>query len=138
MPARYQSVRATQALLDHFDRVEPACHACAERCLYPALIETLGATGGRFARQLADDLAREHRALQAMWKTLRQQLVATVAGQPADSIVSRADEFIRSTRLHLESEERNPTRSPPTMRCATAVLSPTATTCGRQCFVMLT
>ena len=75
-----QTVRVGQELLNYFDTVEAQQHAQEEEHLYPALLE-------------------------ALWRRLRGEVEAIVAGRPAPSVITDAEEFVRLTRAHIEDEE---------------------------------
>lgn len=100
-----QTLRVSQELLNYFDTVEARQHLQEEQHLYPALVEAMAGSDAVCLREMASDLTRQHRLLEALWLRLRSEVEAIAAGRPAPSVITDAEEFVRLTRAHIEDEE---------------------------------
>lgn len=100
-----QTLRVSQSLLDYFDTLLCENHAQEEAWLYPALVESMAGSDAVCLREMASNLTRQHRLLESMWRSLREQVAAIADGRDAPSVVSDVDHFVRLNRRHIESEE---------------------------------
>jgi len=100
-----QARRASQAAVRYFDTCPAQYHADEEEDLFPALLESMAGSDAVCLRDLTSEMARQHRALEAMWQRLRKPLAALAGGQGATLEGAQVQAFAALHRSQIEREE---------------------------------
>ena len=94
-----------RGILMHFDSAEMRNHAEEERCLFPALLDSMAAADPVCLREMTRELTGEHRTLEGMWSLLRASVVQVAHGLPAHFCADEVEAFIDTSLRHIEFEE---------------------------------
>lgn len=95
-----QAQQAARAVLAYFDTAAVHHHDDEERNLFP-LLEAANAPG---ACDLVETLTLEHEAQALLWRRLRGELAAIVAGTSAALEAALVRRYVDMNRAHLEFE----------------------------------
>ena len=100
-----QASRTAETLLRYFDLCAPQYCSDEEEDLFPALLESMAGSDAVCLRDLTSEMARQHRALEAMWQRLRKPLAALAGGQSAALEGAEVQAFAALHRSQIEREE---------------------------------
>lgn len=100
-----QCRRIAESLFGYFDAVPAKCHSIEQECLFPALLESMAGSDPVCLRDLTSALTAQHRALERMWRSLRNPLAALAGGQHVLLDRSQVDAFAALNRSCIERDE---------------------------------
>src|SRR5690554_369236 len=100
-----QAQQAAKNIMRYFDTAAVDHHADEEQDLFPALLESVAGSDPVCIRQMIDRLCREHRQLEAGWRTLRKVLLQVADGKQTELSPHDVDAFVATYSAHLELEE---------------------------------
>ncbi len=99
-----QARDAARGVMRYFDEAAPQHHADEERDLFPALLESMAGSDPVCLRELTAALSAEHRALEALWRALRDALQRMLdASQAPDAAL--VEDFVARYLAHLQRED---------------------------------
>lgn len=99
-----QAREAARSVMRYFDQAAPQHHADEERDLFPALLESMAGSDPVCLRELTAALSAEHRALEALWRALRDALQRMLdASQAPDAAL--VEDFVARYLAHLQRED---------------------------------
>ncbi|MEO5733297.1 MAG: hemerythrin domain-containing protein [Rubrivivax sp.] len=102
-----QACDAALAVIRYFDTAAVLHHADEEQNLFPALLESMAASDPVCLRQLTQDLATQHRELEARWRRVRASLQRLVDQRDAAALDGDdIDRLVTGYKSHIETEER--------------------------------
>jgi hemerythrin-like domain-containing protein len=88
-----------------FDASARQHHADEENDLFPALIESMAGSDAVCMRELTEQLAREHHALEARWQRVRSVLERVVTGERMSLESEHVEALVALYERHIEREE---------------------------------
>lgn len=109
-----QAQQAAAAIVKYFDQGAPLHHADEEEDLIPLLRVVAQDDDAATLQALAPVILEQHRQMDAMWASLREQLSAIAAGSAATLSKATARQFIDAYTAHMVREET--TLAPMAMR----------------------
>lgn len=94
---------AAQAVLRYFDTAGALHHQDEDHDLFPVLRVKAAASARKDVANAIDELAEEHRSMEAQWQRLRERLLAIVEGTPRLDAENVA-RFAWLYRRHMDRE----------------------------------
>jgi len=92
-------------VMRYFDTSARHHHADEENDLFPVLMESMAGSDAVCVRELTEDLAREHRELEARWQRLRSALERVVIGERVSLEPHDVEALVTLYERHIEREE---------------------------------
>ncbi|WP_298292657.1 hemerythrin domain-containing protein [Thiomonas sp.] len=97
--------QAASQILRYFETAGHHHHQDEELDVFPALREAVAGSDALCLRDMMARIAQEHRALDADWQRLRQQLTAVIAGDAAALDAADVAAFAARNQRHIAFEE---------------------------------
>lgn len=96
---------AARSVIRYFDDAGAKHHRDEEEDLFPALGRLAEGPDKATVHALVERLLADHRALEALWRQVRGQLLAVIEGD-AGMDAALADQLLRAYERHIDVEER--------------------------------
>ncbi|MGE0071726.1 MAG: hemerythrin domain-containing protein [Thiomonas sp.] len=100
-----EAKRAAAQILRYFDTAGHHHHQDEEQDVFPALRDAVAGSDAFCLRDMMARIAQEHRALDADWQRLRQQLAAVLAGEATALDAADVTSFAARNQRHIAFEE---------------------------------